>query len=104
MLKNISYYSERISSRDIFKPAQGYQKEAEAPQAPIPAETSKEAQNLSLVGISWSANPEAMIEDTETKRTFFVRKGQPVGSDGKVVMIFKDRVIINVKGKEFELK
>ena len=32
--------------------------------------------NLRLVGISWSADPDVMIEDTNMQRTFFLKKAR----------------------------
>jgi type II secretory pathway component PulC len=57
-----------------------------------------------LVGIAWSNDPEAMIEDGKNKRTFFVKRGQTLDDEVKVVTIFKDKVILTFKGKEFELR
>ena len=34
------------------------------------------AQNFKLVGISWSNDPDAMIEDTAAKKTFLSREGR----------------------------
>ena len=101
-LKSINYYQEKIGERDIFnlkKQVVENQKEA-APEVP----TEDLGKGLSLVGISWSDDPEAMIEDTESKKTYFVKKGQALDNSVKVVTIYKDRVILSKGGKEFELR
>ena len=103
-VKNISYYLEKTSARNLFSVKQ-------IPEAVVKAGeenvlTIKEAdrtKDFSLVGIAWSADPEAMIEDAKNKRTFFVKRGQALDDDIKVVTIFKDKVILTYKTKEFEL-
>ena len=60
-------------------------------------------QHLRLAGISWSDDPDAMIEDTRTKRTLFVKRGGMIGKI-KVQAIFKDKVVLFYDGEEIELK
>ena len=55
-------------------------------------------ESLKLVGISWSDNPDAIIEDTKDTKTFFVKIGQKIG-DVKVQAIFKDKVVLSYQGK-----
>ncbi|MCK5491883.1 MAG: hypothetical protein KAJ14_02090, partial [Candidatus Omnitrophica bacterium] len=59
--------------------------------------------NLKLVGISWSNNPDALIEDTEALRSFIVRKGDMIG-EVKVDDILKDKVLLGFKGEQIEIK
>jgi hypothetical protein len=102
-LKAMSYYTEKVLTRNIFK--MGLRKiEAEEVIVERPVDVLGDvAGHLRLVGISWSNNPDAMIEDTNNRRTFFVRRGQMVG-ELKVQAIFKDRVILMYKDTEVELK
>lgn len=103
--KPVAYYLEKISTRDIFK--MGPKKT----QTPPAQDAGKEqgsrileaTQHLKLVGISWSNDPDAMIEDTRAIRTFFVKRGQMIG-DIRVQAIFKDKVILTYSGEEIELK
>jgi len=104
-LKNSAYYLDRVSSRDIFKaweprPAKTTTK---VQNAPVAIEESPFA-DLSLVGISWSANPEIIVEDKKRKKTYFLRKGQTFGDDMRVENIFKNKVILSRNGEEAELK
>jgi len=103
-LKNLSYYLEKAAKRNIFTIGQAPTKEGTVQAPPKPASESDRTKDFSLVGISWSANPEAMIEDTKSKRTYFVKRGQPLDDSVRIVTIFKDRVILNYKDKEFELR
>lgn len=97
--KSSSYYLEKVSQRDIFNMEE---KKTSAPTTL--SEAAQEAvKNLRLVGVSWSENPDAMIEDTRAMRTFFVKTGQVLG-DFKVKAIFKDRVILLYNNEEVELK
>ena len=46
---------------------------------------------------------DAMIEDTQALRTFFVKRGQMLGQV-KVEAIFKDKIILSCDGEEAELR
>ncbi|MFH1593292.1 MAG: hypothetical protein ABID09_01180 [Candidatus Omnitrophota bacterium] len=102
--KSVTYYLDKVAERDIFKmgakkaPQQKKLSEKKAEVDPMGA-----VQHLKLVGISWSDNPDAMIEDTKAYRTFFVKRGQMIG-EIKVKAIFKDKIILLYEGEEFELK
>lgn len=98
--KVVSYYLEKIRARDIFRMALAQQAgEAKQPSSKIVEVT----QSLKLVGISWSDDPDAMIEDTQAQKTHFVKKGQMIGNL-KVQAIFKDKVVLSYDGEEIELK
>lgn len=105
LLKNaVSYYLEQIRQRDIFRMGK---KTAEDTAGPEPAGPSGEiieaTAHLKLVGISWSGDPDAMIEDTKALKTFFAKRGQMIG-DVRVRAIFKDKVILQYRGEEIELR
>ena len=105
--KAVSYYLEKIGQRDIFKMgavqkitgADGVQTEMKVTSSRILDAT----ETLKLVGISWSDNPDAIIEDTKDTKTFFVKIGQKIG-EVKVQAIFKDKVVLSYQGEETELK
>jgi hypothetical protein len=98
--RTVSYYLDKVATRDIFRMG---------PKNPMlakggPSDNAIEAtKHLKLVGISWSNNPDAMIEDSKALRTFFIKRGQMIG-DVKVEAIFKDKVILNYAGEDIELK
>ncbi|HTL70816.1 MAG TPA: type II secretion system protein N [Candidatus Eisenbacteria bacterium] len=100
-LNDSAYYLQKVASRDIFK--EGGQPVVKQ-EAAAPVEESAATSNLSLVGISWSANPDVIIEDKESKRTYFVKRGQVIGDGVKVEAIFKDHVVLSHDGQEFELR
>jgi hypothetical protein len=100
--KAASYYLDKVRERDIF--TMGLKKVADKPADNAPSSKSLElAASLKLVGISWSNDPDAMIEDTKALKTYFVKRGEMVG-EAKVQAIFKDKVILNLNSEEFELK
>lgn len=98
-----AYYLERISGRDIFKMGPKKAPVSNEPVKVVNQEVINAAQNFKLVGISWSNDPDAMIEDTVAKKTFFVKRGQLVG-EFKVQAISKDKVILLYGQEEIELK
>ena len=101
-LKSSAFYLEKIASRDIFK---------EGPRAPVAQKTTEQpvvkedvSGQFSLVGISWSSDPDVIIENKEEHRTYFVKRGQPVGGGVKVEAVFKDHVVLSREGQEFDLR
>jgi type II secretory pathway component PulC len=78
--------------------------ESAAPLPNLVEETAEAIQNLALVGISWSSNPDAIVEDKSQQRTYFVKRGQMVGENVKVEAIFKDHVVVSFEDKEYELR
>lgn len=59
--------------------------------------------DLKLVGIIWSNNPQAIIENTKEQKTYLLNKGDNMGSlDIKKVL--RDRVILGKDNQEWELR
>ncbi|MFC1667328.1 hypothetical protein ACFL0P_05670 [Candidatus Omnitrophota bacterium] len=109
-LKNaVSYYLEKVRQRNIFvigarRVARTDISEPGLAKSKPPSATIIEAvQHLRLAGISWSSDPDAMIEDTNASRTFFVKRGEMIG-EAKVQAIFKDKIVLSYDGEEIELK
>ena len=73
-MKKIEYYLDKVRSRDIFK--MGSTARLEVADTGPSSKAVEAIQNLRLVGISWSDDPDAMVEDIKTVKTFFVKKGQ----------------------------
>jgi len=100
-MKGVAYYVGKLSGRDIFH------KQVKTDQlGNEPVFSSKMADltaHLKLVGISMSDDPDAMIEDTQLQKTFFVKKGAMVG-DLRVDNITKDKVVLRMGKEIFELK
>ena len=101
-LKDSAYYLNEVMERDIFK--DGAIAKVEKTKEVATVDANEATKNLSLVGISWSANPDVIIEDKESHRTYFVKRGQMVGENVRVEAVFKDHVILSNEGEEFELR
>jgi len=104
-LKSAAFYLEKARQRDIFrmgdvKSAVGLVAVPRGPSEKIVEAT----QNYKLVGISWSDDPDVMIEDTKTQRTFFLKNGQIIENNIRVKAVFKDRVILSLEGEEITLR
>lgn len=106
VLRALTYYLEKIRARDIFIMGKVSQPEAETGvPKPSPSRVAEVTQSLRLAGISWSTDPDAMLEDTKAQKTYFVKKGQILDTiNVKVEAIFKDKVILSFEGAEIELK
>jgi len=112
--KKISFYLEGPRSRDIFKfgdfgrseeAAEEPEEEVLQPGEKILSESELLAQNLGLVGIGWSDDPDVMVENLETKEIYFLKRGQRINGLIKVEAIFQDRVVLTYdSGKEMELR
>lgn len=102
--KAAAYYLEKVTERDIFKMGEKKaDKSAAAGSKPPSSRIMEATQHLKLVGISWSNDPDAMIEDSKAGRTFFMKRGQMLG-EIKVQAIFKDKVVLGYEGEEIELR
>jgi len=100
LLKPFLFYQEVIKSRDIFR--MGQKSSLDSPEV-ISSKAAEASQTLKMVGISWSDQPDAMIEDTKSGKTYFVKKGQMVG-DFKVVAVYKDRVTLRYGEENIDLR
>jgi len=101
VLKAATFYLEQVRGRNIFEMGETQTKEK---AAETPSEKTLDAtQYLKLVGIAWSDDPDAMIEDTKAMKTFFVKRGEMVG-EFKIEAIFKNKVILKLGGEEIELR
>lgn len=102
-LKEESYYLQKVNSRDIFKEYKEGETKKEKKEVKS-VEENEAVKSLSLVGISWSADPDVIIEDKSAQKTYFVKRGQVVGNNVKVEAVFKDKVVLSFEGEEFELR
>ncbi|MBU2103052.1 MAG: hypothetical protein ABH865_05585 [Candidatus Omnitrophota bacterium] len=101
-LKAASYYLDKARQRDIF--TMGLRK-VSAPGGKVSvSRIIEETKDFRLVGISWSADPDVMIEDIKNKRTLFLKKGQLIDNKIKLKSVFKDKVLLSYGGEEIELR
>ena len=88
-------YSSVIGSRQIFKGGE------EAPPPEV-VQSANIAGRFTLVGIMPGENPQAIIEDKETGKTYYLYKG--TSFDGGIVQeIGSGRVVLECKGEKINL-
>jgi len=104
-------YLEALEKRNMFLPAGTVRKAEETvEQATVSAAQLEDmAKDLKMVGIIWSDDPEALIEDQSDKRTNLVKKGDTVGQKQfKVKEVRRNSVVLELeidgKMREYELR
>jgi hypothetical protein len=106
-LKSIAFYKEKAQMRDLFrlggKPVASSESGGTSAEAAAKVKIQEALAKFKLVGISWSDNPDAMIENSNEQKTYFVKRDQALG-DVKVEAIFKDKVVLSCQGVEVELR
>jgi type II secretory pathway component PulC len=99
-IKPYEYYIQGIPERNVFG-------NLSAPQGQVP-ETSRGGVNsdltkdLNLLGIISGENPQAVIEDKNSQKTYYLNKNQSI-NDFVIEDIQEGRVILNYKGQRYEL-
>ena len=61
------------------------------------------AARLNLMGIVAGDQPQAIIEDSQTHKTYFVISGQAVSEGAVVEKVLENRVILSIDGETIEL-
>lgn len=79
--------------------------ETSAPAAPVAEDLSPYVAELKLVGVIWSDNPQAMIEQTKEGKTYLLGRGEKIGSL-RIKKILKEKVLLGPEtgDKEWELR
>ncbi len=116
-LNPLADYLKEFEKRDLFRPVippKPKEKEAKTPESkkkqpakkpPQPTSIQileKKVKTLKLVGISWGKNPVAMIEDTTSRETSFLKTGQFI-NEIQVKVIMKDRAVLSLGDAEYDL-
>lgn len=96
-IKPYEFYLEGMRNRQIFSSKSS--QETERSLSSVNADLVKD---INLVGIISGENPQAIIEDKKTQKTYYVTKGQFVG-EMQVEDIQEGKIILNYKGQRFEL-
>ncbi len=93
-VKALEFYKENMGGRQLFNSAGSSQ-----PNVAVNVDLLKD---INLVGIITGANPQAVIEDKKSLRTYYVNKGQFIG-EIQVEDIQEGKIIINYRGQKYEL-
>jgi len=89
-------------SPSVFTPGAGTS-EAPTVKGGSSASARQLASRLSLMGIISGTPGEAVIEDSQTKRTYFVTTGQVVVEGATLEQILDNRVVLDFDGEKIEL-
>ena len=98
-IKDLGYYLDQVSLRNIFKPYEGKEKVGEQGIA-------QRMSKFKIVGIAWLDLPESasvMIEDTKSGTTYFLKTGEKF-EDITVKTIYTDRVLFTSANEEIIIK
>ena len=77
--------------------------ERRAVRAEPSASATQLATRLTLMGIVAGDPPQAIIEDTQTHKTYFLTAGQAIAEGAVVEQVSENRVILNFAGEKIEL-
>ena len=107
--RELAYYKDPALKRNPFmspgaEPAvdtKGDTQQSLVPSSPQ-GKIAEILQGWKLVGISWGDKPLAMVEDSSSGRTYFLRQGQEINGV-KVQAISKEKVTLTYEGEEGEL-
>ena len=97
--KNYSHYSNKITGKSVFN-ANSYGQAESREEALSTGDAG--GGNLGLVGIVPGDNPQAIIEEKKSQKTYYLIKGQAI-NDIVVEDINENKVILNYKGKRTTL-
>ena len=95
--KPLEEYLESARGRQIFSQAAALEDNSF-----INAANTDLMKDISLVGIISGENPQAVIEDKKTQKTYYVTKGKFIG-EMQVEDIQEGKIIINYGGQKYEL-
>jgi hypothetical protein len=98
--KGYSYYSNKMSGRNIFGGSSYIQTESQTAGSETSAELS--GGNLGLVGIVPGDSPQAIVEDKKNQKTYYLIKGQSINGI-TVEEIDEDKVTLEYRGKKMTL-
>lgn len=97
-----NYFSEPVASKNIFAPVVKEDTRAPAAAAEEGPKLEDIKAQLNLLGVIWGDNPQAIIEDTKAKKTYFLNKGQSLDNI-HVKDIMENKVVLMYKDQQFEL-
>ncbi len=99
-IKPLEFYQTGIAQQEMFHS----QPAAPAQETAVSAVAGNHdiLKDINLIGIIAGNDPQAIIEDKKTEKTYYVSKGQLIG-DLLVEEILDGKIILNLKGQKFEL-
>ena len=98
---SLDFYLQGTNKRKIFSNPTAAASAAQDTAIPTPAQAGELIKDIALVGIISGDNPQAVIEDKKTEKTYYVAKGQFIG-EIQITDIQESKIIADYKGKKFE--
>lgn len=96
--KSLDFYVQTIKNRQIWTSPNKEQ----AKGSGVNVAAREILKNVSLVGVISGAQPQAIIEDKETQKTYYVTPGQFIG-EYQIEHIEEGKIILNYNGEKYEL-
>jgi hypothetical protein len=91
------------AARPLFSPgAPSAGGESAVPRAALSGSAKLIGSRLTLTGVVSGDPPQAIIEDTQTQKTYFLVAGQAI-EDAVLEQVMDDRVILDLHGEKIEL-
>lgn len=95
--KPYEFYLQGLSQRQIFSSSST--QEGTSASSVVSADLIKD---INLVGIISGKNPQAVIEDKKTQKTYYLNRGQFIG-ELQIEDIQEGKIIVNYNGQRYEL-
>ena len=89
--------------RPLFTPSSTEDSAAPAHSGPLSGSAKLMAARLTLTGIIAGDPAQAIIEDSQTKKTYFLTAGQATADGAVLKQILDNRVILDLDGEKIEL-
>jgi hypothetical protein len=93
----------QVAGRPLFQPLSPTAQGGSRPSMAMSQEAKALAGRLNVIGLVDGNPPQAIIEDTQGQKTYFVSKGQHVTEGLVVTDIREDRVVLDLNGQTIEL-
>lgn len=100
-VKTFEYYSGLLAGHEIFGRLAVTEHEAASPGS-TRAKAADLVGNLTLMGIVSGDQPQVILEDRKSQKTYYLSKGQSVG-EVRIDDIKEGKVIVSCNGERFEL-
>ncbi|NQT47011.1 MAG: hypothetical protein HQ593_06035 [Candidatus Omnitrophica bacterium] len=92
-----SYYLEEMQGRDLFRAP--FFQDGEGSRID---DLQEKIKSFSLLGVVAGEDPQAIIEDKEAAKTYFLKKGESFNGV-RVLEIFEGKAILDINGEEIEI-
>ncbi len=101
-VQSLAFYLTGVNQRNIFQPIDTDKTKIVVENTGDNKRITQQTRNFKLVGISWLNSVDSasvMIEDTDKKMTYFLKKGEKIG-DVVVKTIYADSAVLGYENEE----